>query len=146
MLAIDEAVAWCEERGDDWRAVLGRCGLYVTLEPCVMCAGALRLVGIGRVFFGAYNERFGGCGSVFNIPSLLMGERVSTREAGAADPDAAASCPVPTWQRVLGGKAYPCQGGVEADAAIAMLKDFYGRPNPNTQETRDPAANDLRSS
>lgn len=38
--------------------------LYVTVEPCIMCAAALRQVGIKRVVFGAGNERFGGNGSV----------------------------------------------------------------------------------
>ncbi|KAF9582810.1 tRNA(adenine34) deaminase [Lunasporangiospora selenospora] len=41
--------------------------LYVTIEPCVMCASALRQLGIGSVYFGAGNDRFGGNGSVFNI-------------------------------------------------------------------------------
>ncbi|KAF9114049.1 hypothetical protein BGX27_000248 [Mortierella sp. AM989] len=41
--------------------------LYVTIEPCVMCASALRQLGIGQVYFGAGNERFGGNGSVFHI-------------------------------------------------------------------------------
>lgn len=38
--------------------------LYVTVEPCIMCAAALRRVGLLRVFFSCYNERFGGCGSI----------------------------------------------------------------------------------
>ena len=43
--------------------------LYVTVEPCVMCAAALRYLGIGKVYFGCGNERFGGCGSVLNVHS-----------------------------------------------------------------------------
>lgn len=41
--------------------------LYVTIEPCIMCASALRQVGIKRVVFGAGNERFGGNGSVLPV-------------------------------------------------------------------------------
>lgn len=41
--------------------------LYVTVEPCIMCASALRQLGISRVLFGCGNERFGGCGSVFSM-------------------------------------------------------------------------------
>ena len=41
--------------------------LYVTVEPCVMCAAALRLLGIKKVFYGCGNERFGGCGSVLSV-------------------------------------------------------------------------------
>lgn len=41
--------------------------LYVTVEPCIMCASALRQMGIRRVFYGCANERFGGCGSVLGV-------------------------------------------------------------------------------
>ncbi|KAJ1328445.1 hypothetical protein BSLG_010177 [Batrachochytrium salamandrivorans] len=45
--------------------------LYVTVEPCVMCAAALRQLGIRRVVYGCGNDKFGGCGSVFNIHQEL---------------------------------------------------------------------------
>lgn len=38
--------------------------LIVTVEPCIMCAYALNLVGVKKVYFGQFNSRFGGCGSV----------------------------------------------------------------------------------
>lgn len=41
--------------------------LYVTVEPCVMCASMLRQFGIRKVFFGAVNDKFGGTGGVFCI-------------------------------------------------------------------------------
>lgn len=41
--------------------------LYVTIEPCLMCAAALRQIGIKRVVFGAGNERFGGNGTVLSL-------------------------------------------------------------------------------
>lgn len=41
--------------------------LYVTVEPCIMCASALRQMGIKEVFYGCANERFGGCGSVLGV-------------------------------------------------------------------------------
>lgn len=43
--------------------------LYVTVEPCIMCASALRQIGIRHVYFGCGNDKFGGNGSVFNIHS-----------------------------------------------------------------------------
>lgn len=49
-----------------WR--LTGCDLYVTLEPCAMCAGAIVNARIDRVFFGAFDKRFGACGTVYNIP------------------------------------------------------------------------------
>ncbi|MGQ0656694.1 MAG: tRNA adenosine(34) deaminase TadA [Chromatiales bacterium] len=41
--------------------------LYVTLEPCVMCAGAIVHARVARVVFGAYDPRAGAAGSVFNV-------------------------------------------------------------------------------
>ena len=46
---------------------LSGCKLYVTLEPCVMCAGAIVNARIDEVVFGAYDKRFGCCGSVMNL-------------------------------------------------------------------------------
>ncbi|KAG9313060.1 cytidine deaminase-like protein [Chiua virens] len=41
--------------------------LYVTVEPCIMCASALRQLGIHHVFYGCENDKFGGCGSVLGV-------------------------------------------------------------------------------
>ncbi|MBF0523332.1 MAG: tRNA adenosine(34) deaminase TadA [Candidatus Omnitrophica bacterium] len=46
---------------------LSDCSLYVTLEPCSMCAGALVLARISKIFFGAKDPKTGACGSVVNI-------------------------------------------------------------------------------
>ena len=43
--------------------------LYVTVEPCSMCIGAIILARISRVVFGAWDPKAGACGSVFNLPS-----------------------------------------------------------------------------
>ena len=42
--------------------------LYVTLEPCPMCAGACLQTHIGRIVFGAWDAKLGACGSVWDIP------------------------------------------------------------------------------
>ena len=44
------------------------CTLYVTLEPCPMCAGAVVMAGIDAVFFGAYDPRCGCAGSLYDLP------------------------------------------------------------------------------
>ena len=44
-------------------AVLAECTLYVTVEPCVMCASALRQLRLRSVVFGCANDKFGGCGA-----------------------------------------------------------------------------------
>jgi tRNA(adenine34) deaminase len=55
--------------------------LYVTLEPCVMCAGALVHARIGRLVFGARDLRFGGVRSKFRIAdSELLNHRVTVEE------------------------------------------------------------------
>ena len=46
---------------------LNGCKLYVTLEPCSMCVGALVLARVSEIIFGAYDPKTGACGSVFNI-------------------------------------------------------------------------------
>ena len=57
-----------------WR--LGGCTLYVTLEPCAMCAGAIVLARIERVVFGAWDEKAGMAGS---IGDLLRHSRLNHR-------------------------------------------------------------------
>lgn len=49
-----------------WR--LRGCTLYVTLEPCPMCAGAMLMSQLGRCVYGAADERQGCCGSVYDLP------------------------------------------------------------------------------
>jgi tRNA(adenine34) deaminase len=43
--------------------------LYVTVEPCVMCAGALVHARVGRLVFGAPDPKWGACGSLYNVAS-----------------------------------------------------------------------------
>lgn len=61
ILAIQKA---CKNLGG-WR--LPRCTLYVTLEPCPMCAGAIINSRIDKVVFGAYDFKAGSCGSIVNL-------------------------------------------------------------------------------
>jgi tRNA(adenine34) deaminase len=61
IIAIREATAAIE----DWR--LTGCTLVVTLEPCVMCAGAIISARIPRVVFGAWDERVGASGSLYDV-------------------------------------------------------------------------------
>jgi tRNA(adenine34) deaminase len=61
LLALRDA----SSRFDGWR--LDRATLVVTLEPCVMCAGALVAARVGRLVFGAADPKAGGCGSLYNV-------------------------------------------------------------------------------
>ena len=67
--AIDEA---CRTLGG-WR--LWKCDLYVTLEPCPMCAGAIINARVRRVVYGAKDLKNGACGSVTNLFELPINHR-----------------------------------------------------------------------
>ena len=60
-----EAIAEANRHLGSWR--LDDCDLYVTLEPCPMCAGAILNARIPRVWYGARDEAFGACGGVVNL-------------------------------------------------------------------------------
>jgi len=63
MIALSAAY----EHFGDWR--LENCYLFSTLEPCTMCAGAAMLSRIDTIVYGAPDPKFGGCGSIFDIPN-----------------------------------------------------------------------------
>jgi tRNA(adenine34) deaminase len=49
----------------NWR--LTGCSIYVTLEPCIMCTGALLNSRIDEIFFSTFDPKFGACGSLYNL-------------------------------------------------------------------------------
>ncbi|MEP6885532.1 MAG: tRNA adenosine(34) deaminase TadA [Gammaproteobacteria bacterium] len=51
-----------------WNYRLARTTLYVTLEPCAMCAGAVLNARVSRLVFGAWDQKAGACGSVIDLP------------------------------------------------------------------------------
>lgn len=61
VLAIDNA---CKKLGG-WR--LWQCEMYVTMEPCPMCAGAIVNARIPKLYFGAFDDKYGACGSTVNL-------------------------------------------------------------------------------
>lgn len=60
-----EAIRQANEALGSWR--LDECTLYVTLEPCPMCAGAILNARISRVYYGARDREMGACGGVLNL-------------------------------------------------------------------------------
>ncbi len=78
---------------DDWR--LDGCTIYVTLEPCPMCAGAIINARIPCVVFGAREDNFGSCGSVIDLFSERYGHHPAV------------------------------YGGVLEDECAALLTDFF---------------------
>lgn len=61
ILAITSAANYLEKKS------LEECSMYVTLEPCSMCAGAIVLAKISTLYFGSYDLKTGACGSLLNI-------------------------------------------------------------------------------
>lgn len=89
ILAMKKA---CKKMGD-WR--LEGCTMYITLEPCPMCAGAIINARVGTVCYGARDEKAGACGSVLD----LFAERFNHRP-----------------------RVY---GGVLKEECAALLQDFF---------------------
>lgn len=71
LLCIEEALQILNGRLDG-------CTLYVTLEPCAMCTGAIVNSRLGRLVFGAFDPRAGCCGSVFDGTDGSLGYAVET--------------------------------------------------------------------
>mgnify|MGYP003575717043 CR=1 FL=1 len=72
------------------------CTLYVTLEPCAQCAGAIVLAKVGKLVFGAYDEKAGMCGS---LGDLVRHPRLNHR--------------------------VEVKGGVEAEESAALIRAFF---------------------
>lgn len=89
---VEAIRAACEQRGD-WH--LDDCTLYVTLEPCPMCAGACMNARIRRVFFGAADPKAGAYGSVFDLNAFPLNHHPAV------------------------------EGGVLGEECAALLRDFF---------------------
>lgn len=61
MIAITAASNYLKEK------FLDECSIFITLEPCLMCTGAILLSRIKNVYFGAFEPKFGAAGSVYNL-------------------------------------------------------------------------------
>lgn len=92
LLAIEEA---CQIQGS-WR--LSDCSLYVSLEPCLMCAGAIYQSRIGKVCFGAFDPKGGALGSLYE---LHLDKRLNHR--------------------------YQAFGGLLAEESSALLSSFFAK-------------------
>ncbi len=64
----------------DWR--LRGCTLYVTLEPCPMCAGAMVMSQLSECVYGAHDDRQGCCGSVYDLPGDASLQGVTRWQSG----------------------------------------------------------------
>ena len=97
-----EAIAQANAALGSWR--LDECDLYVTLEPCPMCAGALVMACLDRCYFGARDARQGCCESVYALPGD------------------------PAFYHRL-----PCVGGLMEKEAAALLRRFFEARRPTEE-------------
>ncbi|KAF8335807.1 cytidine deaminase-like protein [Cantharellus anzutake] len=91
--------------------------LYVTVEPCIMCASALRQLGIKGVYCGCVNDRFGGCGGVLGVNEAI---------------------PHPIWP------PFPCRYGYLREECILILRRFYLTENSKAPVPRSKARRVLK--
>jgi tRNA-specific adenosine deaminase 2 len=113
--------------------ILNETDLYVTVEPCVMCASMLRQYGIRAVYFGCWNERFGGTGGVLNIHSeyVLSISFSSTTLLTTTSPSI--------------DKPYPVTGGIFREEAIMLLRKFYVQENEKAPEPKQKKTRELKT-
>lgn len=91
LLAVESACRALEKKH------LSDCTLYVTLEPCPMCAGALVGARIGRIVYGARDPRAGACGSLLDLFSYPLEARPEITD------------------------------GVLAEESLALLREFFAK-------------------
>ena len=124
---------------------LHECVLYVTVEPCIMCAAALLYRDVRKVFFGCRNPRFGGNGSVLALNEPCHAGRPATAAAVAGGDDDAVEGDDDDTEKKEGGGAggccggwqfagYESEGGHRQDEAVALLQTFYGQENSAAPE------------
>ena len=75
--------------------------LYVTVEPCIMCAFGLRQLGVRRVVFGCRNDKFGGCGSVLSVHDDALGDAPAFSAVSASRSQYSRSTATPFDRRLL---------------------------------------------
>lgn len=103
------AVRSASKKLDDWR--LDGCAIYVTVEPCHMCLGAIYLARAARVVYGARQPRSGACGSVDDFHRAdLLGHRIEVT------------------------------GGVREAECAALLREFFGGLRAEDDRRRDARA------
>lgn len=100
--------------------------LYVTVEPCVMCAAALRQIGLARVVFGCSNPRFGGCGSVLDVHGKHLAGSCNEPMIPKHDGDCSTE-PYPALELTR---------GVQQERAVRLLQQFYEGENPATLQLK----------
>lgn len=99
LICIDTVIEFAKKNCLDYLKVFEELSVYVTVEPCIMCAAALHNLNVKEIVYGCRNDRFGGT-TVLNVFQLLNSK-------------------------------IKLSGGVRADEAMELLKQFYKGENPS---------------
>lgn len=106
MVALEMMRGWCMRKKYKLEDIICHTTLYVTLEPCIMCASALYHLRLKRIFYCAPNERFGG------LVSIGRREKYGAKHCIEIIPN------------------------VDIDRAVKLLKEFYEKQNPFCPEEK----------
>ncbi|PRP86715.1 hypothetical protein PROFUN_02864 [Planoprotostelium fungivorum] len=105
LVAIDAILENLQPKDEETvKKIFNETDLYVTCEPCIMCASALLHIGIRKVYFGCSNDRFGGCGTTISVHQ-----------------EKSKNCP----------EGYEVVSGILKDEAVSIMKRFYAIGNKN---------------
>lgn len=104
---IDDTLKYCQENQCEPADIWPQLDVYVTCEPCIMCARILRNLQVHRVYYGCSNERFGGCRSVLNVANC---DKIAEKELAFTH-------------------------GIRESETIDLLKTFYSGENLNAPES-----------
>lgn len=103
---IDEILEFSKKKNVDYREIFKKIDVIVTVEPCIMCSAALHQLKVRSIVYGCANDRFGGCVSVFPVPTIYDDFEINIT------------------------------GNVKGEQAMRLLKQFYKGTNPNAPEDK----------
>ena len=109
LVAFDKAAVTARTMKISEENFFSKCKLYVTVEPCIMCAGAINILKLKKVFYGCINSRFGGCEGVMQT------------------------------LRVPFESNFPYSENLtktSSEREVELLKNFYACENPNAPEEK----------
>jgi tRNA(Arg) A34 adenosine deaminase TadA len=123
---------------------VSKCTVFVTCEPCIMCAAALRALRVSRVVYGCTNDKFGGCGSILSLhdrptpsltlpqahgPSLTTTAHDSSPTAVQRDHLSEHGHHEAVCEEDEDASEFAVTSGILADQAVQLLRSFYHGEN-----------------
>ncbi|KAJ7402835.1 tRNA-specific adenosine deaminase 2 [Pitangus sulphuratus] len=114
MVAIDQVLDWCKQHNRDYTEVFPQLVLYVTVEPCIMCAAAVRLMSILSCLFTLGNPRLLCLALLPGFENVMHHFKRTQTEDDQSQ----------------------CTSGYRAEEAVELLRAFYRQENPNAPKSK----------